>query len=109
MVNDKAVKLGTTDVFKLPRTHVIPVGFRFVSSDPLDIGSEALVEPQVVPPLHSYEITEPLVSQLVCNHRVNPRFVVVRVLLRVVEERCFSVQDQTPVLHGTGTEVRYCY
>ena len=62
MVNDKAADLDTTKVFKLPPTHVIPVGFRFVGSDPLDIGSEALVKPQVVPPLHSDEITEPLVS-----------------------------------------------
>ena len=34
-------------------------------------GSEPFVEPEIVPPCHGDEITEPLVGDLVCDHFVN--------------------------------------
>src|SRR6267154_46838 len=37
-------------------------------------GSEPFVEPEIVPPCHGDEITEPLVGDLVCDHFVNALF-----------------------------------
>jgi hypothetical protein len=37
-----------------------------VNSEPSDPSSEALVEPQLAPPVHGDEVAEPLVGKLVC-------------------------------------------
>lgn len=41
----------------------VPVWFSFVGSEILDVGREALVEPQVVPPPQGHQVTEPLQGQ----------------------------------------------
>src|SRR5690606_13364881 len=45
----------------------IPIGVEMVDSVPADPGSKALVHPQLIPPVHSDEVTEPLVTKLVCD------------------------------------------
>lgn len=47
-------------------------GLELVSSESFDEGREGLVEPQVTPPLHGYQVAEPLVGQLVDHHRGYP-------------------------------------
>lgn len=40
--------------------HQIPGGFGVVSTQVLHIGGKALVQPQVVPPVHGHQVAEPL-------------------------------------------------
>jgi hypothetical protein len=43
------------------------------------------------------------------DDRSDPLFVSIGRAGRVVEQGCLSVGDQTPVLHGSSTEVRQSY
>src|SRR2546428_1411882 len=63
-------------------------------------GGEALVQPEVVPPFHRYQISEPHVSNLMGDD-VSYRFPCpdARVLVHVQEN--FSVSYGSPVLHRT--------
>ncbi|KAI6756740.1 hypothetical protein HG530_011338 [Fusarium avenaceum] len=45
----------------------LPVGVQVINSVPADPGSEALVEPELIPPVHSDKVAKPLMSQLVGN------------------------------------------
>ena len=68
-------------------------------------GGEALVEPQVRPPLHGDEVAEPLVRHLVAHHDRHPLLLRLRRLLLVDQQRRLPVRDQPPVLHGRAREV----
>jgi hypothetical protein len=42
------------------KTHYVPRGFSRVGPKIRDVGGKALVEPQVIPPLHGHQVTKPL-------------------------------------------------
>ncbi|KAI6764699.1 hypothetical protein HG531_012586 [Fusarium graminearum] len=83
----------------------LPVRVQVVNSVPTDPGSKTLVEPELVPPVHGNEVTEPLVGKLVCDNIGNSVLESrVRGLL-VVENLGSTVGNKTPVLHGTVSEL----
>mmetsp|Transcript_27893 Transcript_27893/g.64826 ORF Transcript_27893/g.64826 Transcript_27893/m.64826 type:complete len:240 (-) Transcript_27893:531-1250(-) len=67
--------------------------------------SEALVEPQVIPPRHGYEIPEPLVCQLVSHNDAHPLHLVPGSSLSD-EEVHLPVRDQAPIFHGPSRKLR---
>ena len=66
---------------------------------------EALVQPDVVPPLHRHEIAEPLVGHLVREDGRNALARGERRVLRIDEEVAFAVENGRRVLHRAGGEV----
>ena len=66
---------------------------------------KALVEPEIVPPLHRNQVTKPLVSQLVGNDGGDQLFHVERGVVGVKQEVGFPVSYQSPVFHRPGGEV----
>ena len=68
-------------------------------------GGEGLVEPQVIPPLHGHQVTEPHVRQFVQDGIRAALVLVVRGLGRkdVLVTNCYA----SGVLHRTGVELRH--
>ena len=84
------------------------VGMRFGPQLAVDLvahpGRERLVEPQVVPPLHRDQVTEPLVRELVrADAPETLAFAHRRILVR--EHQAVAVDDQAGVLHRAGGKV----
>mmetsp|Transcript_70342 Transcript_70342/g.205718 ORF Transcript_70342/g.205718 Transcript_70342/m.205718 type:complete len:269 (-) Transcript_70342:712-1518(-) len=67
--------------------------------------SEALVEPQVCPPLHGHEVTKPHVGKLMANGARATDDVIKGSTGGVQQNLCLSVRDGSPVLHGAGCKV----
>ena len=67
---------------------------------------ESFVQPKIVPPRHRYQITEPLVGDLVGDDFVNTLLRRDRRILRVEQQRCFVVGNSTPILHGAAKSTR---
>lgn len=84
----------------------VPVGEEVVDSQGADPGSEPLVEPQVVPPLHGDQISKPLMGNLVGDSVGDLLLHVGSRGLLIVKKRDSAVCDQTPILHCTGIKVR---
>lgn len=63
------------------------------------------IEPDVVPPFHCDEISEPLVCELVRDDNGDPLLGDDRGLRFGKEKRGLAVGDQAPILHCAGTEV----
>lgn len=61
--------------------------------------------PQLLPPVHSYQVAEPLMSQFVSDNVRNSKAHVDARLL-IGHQGGFTVSDQTPVLHGARSKVR---
>ena len=72
-------------------------------------GGEALVEPQVVPPLHCHQVSEPHVRHLVGHHLHDSLPGRRRGVLGVVEQGGLTIGDCAPVLHCARREVRDGY
>jgi hypothetical protein len=53
-------------------------GIQVVNSKPADPCSEALVEPELIPPVHGDKVTKPLMSQFVSNNVCYPVTVAIR-------------------------------
>ena len=69
---------------------------------------KTFVQPEVIPPLHGYQVTKPLVSQFVSNYKsdlltANCSWVF------IYEEIDFTVRHQAPVFHRSSWEVRKRY
>jgi hypothetical protein len=62
-----------------------------VNSQPANPSCEALVEPELVPPVHGDEVAKPLVSKLVSHDVRNPVSVAVRGCFFVEENGSCSV------------------
>mmetsp|Transcript_36497 Transcript_36497/g.65277 ORF Transcript_36497/g.65277 Transcript_36497/m.65277 type:complete len:253 (+) Transcript_36497:1970-2728(+) len=84
----------------------VPLGRERVGSEGLHPICEALIEPQVIPPGHGDEITEPLVGQLVADHTADPLFHAGGHRGLVAKQCHLTVGNQPPVLHGASSEVR---
>lgn len=82
-----------------------PLGVNVVDSEPSDPCGEALVQPELIPPVHGDEVSEPLVSKLVGNNVGNIVLKASRGSLLVKEHAGRAVGDQTPVLHGAVGEL----
>ena len=97
-----------------------------IGSDDFYETREALVQPQVVPPLHRHQVAEPLRTTATSAHvpqrtRCNDVTHLVRELVRdddgdvlavrvgahvfVVQQRRHAVRDEAPVLHRSSREV----
>ncbi len=68
-------------------------------------GGEALVEPEVVPPLHGDHVAEPLVRHLVGDDGRRRPSVGDGSGLRVEQQVGLAVGDAAEVFHGAGLEV----
>src|SRR5215469_13890321 len=86
----------------------IRVPLRFPGLDWLALhpGSEALVEPDVVPPFHGDEIAEPLMSHLMCDDAGDRLFQIDGALLLINQQNHFAEGDAAGILHGSGREIR---
>ena len=71
-----------------------------------DPGGEALVQPDVVPPLHRHEVAEPLVRDLVRDDRRDVLAHAERGALRVDQQQPLAEGDRAGVLHRARGEVR---
>jgi hypothetical protein len=67
--------------------------------------SECFVEPQVVPPLHGDDISEPHVGKFVALNGCDSLLGGQGTFLWVVDVGGSSSSDQTPVLHGSSIEI----
>src|SRR3989344_1652102 len=83
----------------------IPLREYVVDREVFDIGGEALVEPQVRPPLHGNEVAKPLVRYLVGNDKSHPLAVVCRRVYSVYKQGTFSIRDGTPIFHRSGGKI----
>jgi len=89
------------------RVHVLEFGLQPVSAESLDKGCKRLVQPQVIPPLHCYQVAEPLVGQLVADYLRHPDLLVHACIL-ANEQVDFPLSHQTPILHGARFKLAYC-
>ncbi len=83
----------------------VPLGMPFGDGLVLHPGGEALVEPEVVPPLHGDHVAEPLVRHLVGDDCGDVLLGGDGGGLGVDEEVGLAVGDAAEVLHGAGFEV----
>lgn len=83
----------------------LPVGVQVVHSVPSDPGSEAFVEPQLIPPVHGDQVAEPLVSKLVGDNVGDGVLESSIRSLLVKEDLSSTVGNETPVLHGAVSEL----
>lgn len=84
----------------------VPLGEEVIDSQGTNPGSESLVEPEVVPPLHGNQVSEPLMGNLVGNGD-GDLLLEAQVRSLLVEEKGDSaVGDKTPVFHGASIKVR---
>ncbi len=83
----------------------VPLGVPVLRGLALHPGGEALVEPQVVPPLHGDHVAEPLVRHLVRDDGGDVLAAAGCALLLVDEQVGFAVGDGAEVLHRAGLEV----
>jgi hypothetical protein len=60
-----------------------------INGKPTDPGSETLIQPELIPPVHSDEVTEPLMGKLMGNDICYPVAIAVR-RCRGVEKDCSS-------------------
>ena len=82
----------------------LPVRVHVVNSIPTSPGSETFVEPELIPPVHGYQVAEPLVSKFVRDNVGNVVLEARRSSGLIVEDTSGSVSDETPVLHGSVCE-----
>ena len=65
-------------------------------------GRESFVKPQIVPPGHGHEITEPLVRHFVREHFVDILFRLSRGVSRIKQKRGLVISNAAPVFHRTA-------
>ena len=68
--------------------------------------SKTFVEPQIVPPSHSDEVTKPLVAQFMRNDFGNVLLITNTHRSGIGKQRDFTIRNETPVLHSPATKVR---
>lgn len=84
----------------------VPLGPNTLKNDELTHkSSESLVQPKVVPPLHSDNITEPHVSKFMALNNGDTLLGREGRLFGVVEIGSGSTGDKTPVLHRSSIEI----
>mmetsp|Transcript_8511 Transcript_8511/g.35010 ORF Transcript_8511/g.35010 Transcript_8511/m.35010 type:complete len:428 (-) Transcript_8511:93-1376(-) len=83
-----------------------PLGPQLVEDARLHPRRKALVEPQVVPPLHGHEVAEPLVREFVDDDFGDALKLARRRGGFVDEQVDLSVRHETPVLHRARRELR---
>ncbi len=87
--------------FAPPAGHAVaPVRMQVVDGLGGHPGGEALVEPEVVPPVHGDQVAEPLVRHLVGDGAGDVLAVLLRRQLRVDQQVVLEIEDGAPVLHG---------
>ena len=84
-----------------------PILSEMIRSDVFHIVSEAFVEPQVIPPLHSDQVTKPLVRKLVRHHYGYILFVSGTGRGRVTQQVSFAESEYSPVFHRSSREIRH--
>lgn len=77
-----------------------------IDSQGCHISGESLVQPQVGPPFHRDQISEPLMGQFVGDHAGDPMPALRGRTVLVVEKGRFPVCDESPVFHGSCAEIR---
>mmetsp|Transcript_24843 Transcript_24843/g.72795 ORF Transcript_24843/g.72795 Transcript_24843/m.72795 type:complete len:212 (+) Transcript_24843:1407-2042(+) len=85
----------------------IPLRVDLIQRNELHEPSEALVEPEIRPPVHGHEVAEPLVRQLVADCSSNGHAPVCGGAPSGVihQQPRLPVRHTAPVLHGTGGKV----
>ena len=71
-----------------------------------DPGCEPLLQPELVPPLDSHQVTEPLMGDLVTHEDGHVLLGAGGGHLGIKQERRLPEGQQAPVLHGTDVEIR---
>jgi hypothetical protein len=83
----------------------LPVRVQVINSVPTNPGSETLVKPELIPPVHGDKVTEPLVSKLVGDNVGNSVLESGVGGLLIIKNLSSTVGNKTPVLHGTVSEL----
>ena len=93
---------------QVSRGELIPhfvIGMNFVGAPIFGPAGESFVQPQVIPPCHGDQISEPLVGQFVSHDGAHALFLLVGCLLWITEQINFAISDESPVFHGTGRKL----
>jgi hypothetical protein len=83
----------------------VPARVQLVADARLHPRGEALVEPQVVPPVHRHQVTKPLVGELV-DDDLGHALTLTRRGVLVDEQVDLAVGHKAPVLHGARGKLR---
>ena len=83
----------------------VPVRVDGVDGDVFHHVGKALVEPEVIPPVHRDQVTKPLVRQFMGDHSGDQLLHVQGGVVRIEQEVGFPVGYQSPVFHGPSGEV----
>lgn len=83
----------------------LPLGMEVVNCKPTNPSGETLVQPQLIPPIHSDQVAEPLMRQLMSNDVGNPILELGIGFSFVIENSGGSISDQTPIFHGPHGEL----
>lgn len=83
----------------------LPVRVEVIGREPTSPGSETLVKPKLIPPVHGHKVTEPLMGKFVGNDVSNTVAESGLGKLLVEQNSGHAVSDKTPVLHGAVGEL----
>lgn len=98
-----APNLAIPEVEVRLESELILEGLQAVAGHPL---SKALIEPEIVPPLHGHVVAEPMMRQLVGDHqRDDVEVILGRILIR--QHVLLTEGDYTRILHGIRSELPY--
>ena len=89
------------------QTYHFPVLSEVIGTNIFHIVSKAFIKPQVIPPLHSDQVTKPLVRKLVSHNYGHILFVSGARGGRVTQHVGFAECEYSPVLHGSSRKIRH--
>lgn len=99
----KEITSGNTTHHKLAPD--IPLWVKVIDGKPANPGCKAFVEPELIPPVHCYQVAKPLMGKLVSHNVGYPVLESSIRFLLVEKDGSSSVSDQTPILHGAHGEL----
>ena len=89
------------------QTYHSPVLPEMISAYVFHVVSKAFIKPQVIPPLHSDQVTKPLVRKLVSHDNGHILLVSGARGSRVTQHVGLAEREYSPVFHGSGSKIRH--
>ena len=83
----------------------IPLWVKVIDGKPANPSCKAFVKPELIPPVHCYQVAKPLMGKLMSHNVGYPILEPSIRFLFVEKDRSSSVSDQTPILHGAHGEL----
>ncbi|MCY1538699.1 hypothetical protein D9M68_742520 [compost metagenome] len=79
----------------------IPFGMECIDGNILHKGCKTFIKPKVIPPLHSDQITKPLMREFMSNNRGDIMFTCNASGSWIGKKGNFAVRNEAPVFHRT--------